>query len=173
MQMGLPIFCGLTLQTKGFPNRVFCSAGCHRQFICHVRHLADFINSAGVNHGIVYFGNVCFHWHHHRQRYFPVHSVNAADGASNARKVEIREPRHAGFLKNPASGFFGNQQDRFFAALVAALMRLSFCAASMIGAITVIFTEKDVSMFVLAKIAALIFWGVLLFWTGALLSKGE
>ncbi|MDU7585872.1 MAG: hypothetical protein E7K47_00510 [Acidovorax sp.] len=139
--MGLPIFCGLTLQIKGFPNRVFCSAGCHRQFICHVRHLADFINSAGVNHGIVYFGNVCFHWHHHRQRYFPVHSVNAADGASSARKVEIREPRHAGFLKNPASGFFGNQQ--------------------------------DVSMFVLAKIAALIFWGVLLFWTGALLSKGE
>lgn len=56
---------------------------------------------------------------------------------------------------------------------MAALMRLSFCAASMIGAITVIFTEKDVSMFVLAKIAALIFWGVLLFWTGALLSKGE
>ena len=49
----------------------------------------------------------------------------------------------------------------------------TFCAASMIGAITVMFTEKDASLPVLAKIAALIFWGVLLFWTGALLSKGE
>ena len=49
----------------------------------------------------------------------------------------------------------------------------TFCAASMIGAITVMFTEKDASLPVLAKIAALIFWGVLLFWTGALLSTGE
>lgn len=49
----------------------------------------------------------------------------------------------------------------------------TFCAASMIGAVTVIFTETHATMFVLAKIAALIFWGVLLFWTGAILSKGE
>ena len=49
----------------------------------------------------------------------------------------------------------------------------TFCAASMIGAVTVIFTETQATFFVLAKIAALIFWGMLLFWTGALLSKGE
>lgn len=49
----------------------------------------------------------------------------------------------------------------------------TFCAASIIGAITVIFTENDATPMVLAKVAALIFWGVLLFWTGALLSKGE
>ena len=49
----------------------------------------------------------------------------------------------------------------------------TFCAASMIGAVTVIFTETHAALFVLAKIAALIFWGVLLFWTGAILSKGQ
>lgn len=43
----------------------------------------------------------------------------------------------------------------------------------MIGAISVMFAEKNATLPVLAKIAALIFWGVLLFWTGALLSKGE
>lgn len=49
----------------------------------------------------------------------------------------------------------------------------TICAASWIGAVTVIFTETQATPFVLAKIGALIFWGVLLFWTGALLSKGE
>ena len=49
----------------------------------------------------------------------------------------------------------------------------TFCAASIIGAITVIFTENVVTLFVLAKVVALILWGMLLFWSGALLSKGE
>lgn len=49
----------------------------------------------------------------------------------------------------------------------------TFCAASIIGAITVIFTENVVTLFVLAKVVALILWGILLFWSGALLSKGE
>lgn len=49
----------------------------------------------------------------------------------------------------------------------------TFCAASLIGAVTVIFTETYVTQFALFKIAALIFWGVLLFWIGAILSKGE
>ena len=49
----------------------------------------------------------------------------------------------------------------------------TFYAASIIGAITVIFTENVVTLFVLAKVVALILWGILLFWSGALLSKGE
>lgn len=49
----------------------------------------------------------------------------------------------------------------------------TLCAASLIGAVSVTFTETHASVPVLVKIAALIFWGVLLFCVGALLSKGE
>ncbi len=49
----------------------------------------------------------------------------------------------------------------------------TFCAASLIGAVTVTFTEANFSLTSVGKVAALIFWGVLLFWTGAILSKGE
>lgn len=52
-------------------------------------------------------------------------------------------------------------------------LSLTFCAASMIGAVTVIFTEEHATFSVLVKVAALIFWGVLLFLAGAILSKGE
>lgn len=37
----------------------------------------------------------------------------------------------------------------------------------------VIFIDTHATLLVLAKIAALILWGVLVFWTGAILSKGE
>ncbi len=46
-------------------------------------------------------------------------------------------------------------------------------AASLIGAVTVMFTETHATAYVVSKIAALVFWGVLLFWVGAILSKGE
>jgi len=49
----------------------------------------------------------------------------------------------------------------------------TFCAASMIGAVSVVFAETHATLFVIAKIAALVFWGMLLFCTGAILSKGE
>lgn len=49
----------------------------------------------------------------------------------------------------------------------------TFCAASLIGAVTVTFTESTFSLASISKVAALIFWGVLLFGTGAILSKGE
>lgn len=49
----------------------------------------------------------------------------------------------------------------------------TFCAASLIGAVTVTFTEPQMTLAVVGKVAALVFWGVLLFWTGAILSKGE
>lgn len=49
----------------------------------------------------------------------------------------------------------------------------TLCAASMIGAVTVMFTETVATSYVLFKIGALIFWGVLLFWVGSILSKGE
>lgn len=49
----------------------------------------------------------------------------------------------------------------------------TFCAASWIGAVTVIFTETHATLFVLAKIVALSLGGVLLLWLGALLLKGE
>lgn len=49
----------------------------------------------------------------------------------------------------------------------------TFCAANLIGAVTVTFTEAQLSAASVGKVAALIFWGVLLFWTGAILSKGE
>lgn len=49
----------------------------------------------------------------------------------------------------------------------------TFCAASLIGAVTVTFTEANFTMASVGKVGALIFWGVLLFWTGAILSKGE
>ena len=49
----------------------------------------------------------------------------------------------------------------------------TFSAASWIGAVTVLFTETNATLFVLSKIAALIIWGVVLFWLGAILSKGE
>jgi len=52
-------------------------------------------------------------------------------------------------------------------------LSLTFCAASMIGAVTVIFTVEHATVSVLAKVAALIFWGVILFLAGAILSKGE
>lgn len=46
-------------------------------------------------------------------------------------------------------------------------------AASLIGAVTVMFTETQATAYVVSKVAALVFWGVLLFWVGAILSKGE
>lgn len=46
-------------------------------------------------------------------------------------------------------------------------------AASLVGAVTVMFTETVATPYVVAKIGALVFWGVLLFWTGAILSRGE
>lgn len=41
------------------------------------------------------------------------------------------------------------------------------------GAVTVTFTEPQMTLAVVIKVTALVFWGVLLFWTGAILSKGE
>lgn len=49
----------------------------------------------------------------------------------------------------------------------------TLCAASLIGSVSVMFTETNLSWYVFFKIAALIFWAVLLFWVGAVLSKGE
>lgn len=46
-------------------------------------------------------------------------------------------------------------------------------AASLVGAVSVMFTETEATLYVSGKIAALVFWGVLLFWVGAILSKGE
>lgn len=46
-------------------------------------------------------------------------------------------------------------------------------AASLIGSVTVMFTEPSLTVSVGSRIGALVFWGVLLFWVGALLSKGE
>lgn len=46
-------------------------------------------------------------------------------------------------------------------------------AASLIGSVTVMFTETEATAYVVSKVAALVFWGVLLFWVGAILSKGE
>lgn len=46
-------------------------------------------------------------------------------------------------------------------------------AVSMVGAVTVMFTEANVTIHVVSKIGALVLWGVLLFWVGAILSKGE
>lgn len=49
----------------------------------------------------------------------------------------------------------------------------TFCAASIIGAVTVFFTQPQTNGVLMAKIAALVFWGVLLFCFGAIMSKGE
>lgn len=49
----------------------------------------------------------------------------------------------------------------------------TLCAASLAGAVTVMFTETHASPYVVSRIGALVFWGVLLFWVGAILSKGE
>ena len=46
-------------------------------------------------------------------------------------------------------------------------------AASLIGSVTVMFTEPSLTTDVGARIGALVIWDVLLFWVGALLSKGE
>ena len=46
-------------------------------------------------------------------------------------------------------------------------------AASLIGGVTVMITETHTTAYVVAKIGALDFWGVLLLWVGAVLSKGE
>lgn len=46
-------------------------------------------------------------------------------------------------------------------------------AASFIGAVSVMFSETQASLYVVTKISALVIWGVLLFWVGAILSKGE
>ena len=46
-------------------------------------------------------------------------------------------------------------------------------AASLVGAVTVMFTETDATGYMLFEIGALIFWGVLLFWIGALASKAQ
>lgn len=45
--------------------------------------------------------------------------------------------------------------------------------ASLIGGVTVMFTETQATPYVVLKVAALVFWGVVLFWVGAILSKGE
>lgn len=46
-------------------------------------------------------------------------------------------------------------------------------AASLIGAVTVTFTEPYPTASVCAKVAALVFWSCLLLWVGGILSKGE
>jgi hypothetical protein len=46
-------------------------------------------------------------------------------------------------------------------------------AASIIGAITVAFSETHASWYVVSRVAALSSWGVVLFCAGALFSKGE
>jgi hypothetical protein len=46
-------------------------------------------------------------------------------------------------------------------------------AASLIASVSVMFTETKANPDVMLKIGALGFWGVLLFWVGAVLSKGE
>jgi hypothetical protein len=49
----------------------------------------------------------------------------------------------------------------------------TFCAASVIGAVSVTFTETHITTAACIKVGGLIFWAALLLWTGALLSKGE
>jgi|APCry1669192522_1035417.scaffolds.fasta_scaffold41152_2 hypothetical protein len=49
----------------------------------------------------------------------------------------------------------------------------TFSAASLIGSVTLIFAETPLNALLVFKLSALMFWGVLLFWVGALLSKGE
>lgn len=49
----------------------------------------------------------------------------------------------------------------------------SLSAATWIGSVTVMFTETEVTVYGMTKILALIFWGMLLFCVGAILSKGE
>ena len=46
-------------------------------------------------------------------------------------------------------------------------------AASFVGAATVMFAETHASLYAVGRIAALIFWAVVLFVIGAILSKGE
>lgn len=46
-------------------------------------------------------------------------------------------------------------------------------AASLIAAVSVMFAETEASLYVVSKVVSLVFWGVLLFWVGAVLSKGE
>ena len=48
----------------------------------------------------------------------------------------------------------------------------TFCAASLIAAVSVMFSATEASLDVVARIGALVFWGVLLFIVGAVLSKG-
>jgi hypothetical protein len=52
-------------------------------------------------------------------------------------------------------------------------MAQTLSTASFIGAVTVVFTEIHATLYVTAKIAALFFWGMVLFLVGAILSKGE
>lgn len=49
----------------------------------------------------------------------------------------------------------------------------TLCAASLVGSVSVMFTETTASLYAFFKVAALLFWAVLLFWIGALASKGE
>lgn len=46
-------------------------------------------------------------------------------------------------------------------------------SASIIGAVSVMFTETQATLYVVTKICALFAWGVLLFVLGALMCKGD
>lgn len=46
-------------------------------------------------------------------------------------------------------------------------------AANCVGAVSVMFTESHVTLYAVARVGALAIWGVLLFWIGAILSRGE
>lgn len=49
----------------------------------------------------------------------------------------------------------------------------TLCAASLVGAVSIMFTGVSMSWYALFRVGALTFWGVLLFLVGAILSKGE
>ena len=49
----------------------------------------------------------------------------------------------------------------------------TLCAAALISSVSVAFTESHATLYVVSKVSALVFWGVVLFWIGAVLSKGE
>ena len=50
----------------------------------------------------------------------------------------------------------------------------TLCAACIVGAVSVSFTDNGLMPYYTAmKLSALMFWSILLFWTGAILSKGD
>jgi hypothetical protein len=49
----------------------------------------------------------------------------------------------------------------------------TLCSVSFVGAVSVTFTETHATLYIVGKIVALIFWGVVLFLASAVLNKGE